>query len=48
VRREATQFRLMSKGYGAGSGNSIPDYMNIDGFKAMVDAVEAIRRDERS
>jgi len=47
VRREATQFRSMANGYGAGSGNSIPDYMNIDGFKAMVDAVQAIRRDER-
>lgn len=48
VRREAAEFRLMAKGYGAGSGNSIPEYMNIDGFKAMVDAVQAIRRDERS
>ena len=46
VRREATQFRSIAKGYGAGSGNSIPDYMNVDGFKAMVDAVQAIRMDE--
>lgn len=47
VRREAKQFRSMTKGYGAGSGNSIPDYMNIDGFKAMIDAVDSIRQEER-
>ena len=29
-----------------GSGNSIPDYMQIDGFEAMVDAVKEIRRRE--
>lgn len=47
VRREGTQFRSMAKGYGLGSGNSIPDYMNVDGFMAMVDAVRAIRLDEK-
>jgi uroporphyrinogen decarboxylase len=46
VRREATQFRSMTLGYGAGSGNSIPEYMSIEGFKGMVDAVKAIRIDE--
>jgi hypothetical protein len=48
VRREGTQFRAMAKGYGLGSGNSIPDYMQVDGFMAMVDAVKAIRKDEKS
>ena len=48
VRREGTQFRAMAKGYGLGSGNSIPDYMSVDGFMAMVDAVKAIRLDEKS
>ena len=48
VRREGTQFRAMAKGYGLGSGNSIPDYMNEDGFMAMIDAVKAIRQDEKS
>ena len=48
VRREGTQFRAMARGYGLGSGNSIPDYMNEDGFMALVDAVKAIRKDERS
>ena len=47
VRREGAQFRAMAKGYGLGSGNSIPDYMKVDGFMAMVDAVKAIRKDEK-
>lgn len=46
VRREAALFRSMTQGYGAGSGNSIPAYMSVDGFKGMVDAVKAIRTDE--
>jgi hypothetical protein len=46
VKREAPKFRSMTKGYGAGSGNSIPDYMSVDGFMGMVDAVYAIRREE--
>lgn len=48
VRREGTLFRTMAKGYGLGSGNSIPDYMEVDGFMAMIEAVQAIRKDERS
>jgi uroporphyrinogen-III decarboxylase len=46
VKREAAKFRSMTKGYSAGSGNSIPDYMSVDGFMGMVDAVKAIRREE--
>ena len=48
VRKEGTQFRALAKGYGIGSGNSIPDYMEVDGFMAMVDAVKAIRKDEKA
>ena len=47
VKREAALFRAMTKGYGAGSGNSIPDYMSVDGFQAMVDAVAEIRFNEK-
>lgn len=47
VRSEGTQFRAMAKGFGLGSGNSIPEYMEVDGFMAMVDAVKAIRTDEK-
>ena len=39
-------YRNMTRGYGLGSGNSIPDYMSIDGFMAMVDAVFEIRKRE--
>jgi hypothetical protein len=46
VLREGTQYRAVAKGYGLGSGNSIPDYMNIDGFQAMIDAVAVIRKNE--
>ena len=48
VRKEGTQFREMANGYGLGSGNSIPDYMKEDGFMAMVDAMKAIRKDEKA
>jgi len=48
VRREGTQFRSMANGYGLGSGNSIPEYAEVEGFMAMVDAVKAIRMDEKN
>lgn len=48
VRQEGSQFRAMAKGYGLGSGNSIPYYMKMDGFMAMVDAAKAIRQDDKA
>lgn len=48
VLKEGTLFRQKAKGYGLGSGNSIPDYMQIEGFYAMVDAVKEIRRRENN
>jgi thioredoxin-related protein len=33
-------------GYGVGSGNSIPGYVPVDGFMAMIEAVKEIRRRE--
>ena len=47
VLEEGARFRSMAKGYGLGSGNSIPDYMAVDGFMAMVDAVNRIRENEK-
>jgi hypothetical protein len=47
VLEEGVHFRAKANGYGLGSGNSIPDYMSIDGFKAMIDAVFEIRRREK-
>ncbi|MDR3093369.1 MAG: hypothetical protein LBU62_01840 [Bacteroidales bacterium] len=46
VLEEGTEFRARANGYGLGSGNSIPDYMNEDGFQAMIDAVFEIRKRE--
>ncbi|MDB4582042.1 hypothetical protein N9164_02710 [Draconibacterium sp.] len=37
-------FRNLTKGYGLGSGNSIPEYVPVEGFKAMIDAANEIRR----
>ena len=46
VLTEGAAFRTATQGYGLGSGNSIPDYMSIEGFNAMIDAVFEIRRRE--
>jgi uroporphyrinogen-III decarboxylase len=48
VLEKGTKFRSMTKGYGLGSGNSIPGYIPVKGFQAMVDAVKEIRRREKS
>lgn len=48
VVEDGTLFRSMAKGYGLGSGNSIPDYVPVDGFLAMVEGVKEIRRRENS
>lgn len=47
VLEEGTEFRAKARGYGLGSGNSIPEYASVEGFEAMVDAVKEIRRRER-
>ncbi len=46
VLEKGTEFRKMAKGYGIGSGNSIPGYVPPESFKAMVDAAGEIRRRE--
>ena len=46
VLEEGTRYRAIAKGYGLGSGNSIPEYASVEGFMAMVDAVKEIRRNE--
>jgi len=47
VLEKGTRYRNMTRGYGIGSGNSIPDYVPVESFRAMVDAVQKIRRDEQ-
>ncbi|MEN8194001.1 MAG: uroporphyrinogen decarboxylase family protein [Bacteroidota bacterium] len=47
VLEKGTKYRGMTKGYALGSGNSIPDYVSVEGFQAMIDAVKEIRRREQ-
>jgi len=41
-----SKYRQMAKGFALGSGNSIPDYVPVEGFLAMVRACQEIRRRE--
>ncbi|MDX1284811.1 MAG: uroporphyrinogen decarboxylase family protein [Draconibacterium sp.] len=43
---KGTKFRKICKGYGLGSGNSIPDYMPVESYLAMIAAVKEIRKKE--
>jgi uroporphyrinogen decarboxylase len=47
VLERGTAYRNKAKGYGIGSGNSIPDYIPVESFSAMIDAVAEIRRREK-
>lgn len=46
VLEQGTRFRQQSNGFGLGSGNSIPEYVPVDGFLAMIEAVKEIRKRE--
>jgi len=46
VLESGTRYRSISKGYALGSGNSIPDYVPGDSYRAMIDATMEIRRRE--
>jgi uroporphyrinogen decarboxylase len=43
VKERVTRYRDKAIGYAAGSGNSIPDYIPVGNYLAMVDAVNDIR-----
>jgi len=45
---QGSTYRRTANGYGLGSGNSIPEYIPVDGFLAMIDAANEIRRKERN
>jgi len=44
VLEDGTRFRAMAKGYGIGTGHSIPRYVPVDNFEAMLTAVREVRR----
>jgi uroporphyrinogen decarboxylase len=46
VLEKGTEYRRKARGYGLGSGNSIPGYVPVEGYEAMIDAVKEIRRRE--
>ena len=46
VLQDALRFRSTSNGWALGSGNSIAEYVPVEGFQAMIDAAGEIRRRE--
>jgi len=46
VLEQGTLFRRTANGYGLGSGNSIPEYIPVEGYMAMIEATIEIRRRE--
>ena len=47
VVRNGSRFREKAHGYALGSGNSIPDFVPIDNYRAMIRGAQEIRRRER-
>jgi len=44
---QGTKFRANANGYALGSGNSIPDYVPVENYLAMLKAAQTIRESER-
>ncbi len=47
VLERGQNFRKQANGYALGSGNSIPEYVPVEGYLAMVEAVQHIREKEK-
>ena len=47
VIEDGQRFRQSARGYALGSGNSIPDYVPVDGYMAMIEGVKIIRENEK-
>lgn len=43
VYEKGIRFRAAAQGYALGSGNSIPEYVPVEGYLAMIEAVQKIR-----
>ena len=43
VMEKGKKYRQTANGYGLGSGNSIAEYVPVEGFRAMIDAAKEIR-----
>jgi uroporphyrinogen decarboxylase len=46
VFEQGSRFRNTARGYALGSGNSIPDYVPVDGYLAMIEGAQKIREEE--
>jgi uroporphyrinogen decarboxylase len=46
VLKEGARFRAACRGYALGSGNSIPDYVPVENYRAMCRAAQTIREQE--
>jgi len=46
VLEQGRRFRATARGYALGSGNSIPDYVPVENYLAMVRAAQALRAEE--
>ena len=47
VVEQGTRYRSSTLGFALGAGNSIPDYVPIDGYLAMIEAAKHIREVEK-
>jgi len=45
VMESGSRFRSTTRGWGLGTGNSIPGYIPVDGFMGMIDAAKELRRE---
>jgi uroporphyrinogen decarboxylase len=48
VTEKGRRFRAAANGFALGSGNSIPDYVPVEGYLAMIEAARRIREEEES
>jgi uroporphyrinogen decarboxylase len=46
VYEKGRRFRTLARGYALGSGNSIPEYVPVEGYLAMIEAAQRIRSEE--
>jgi uroporphyrinogen decarboxylase len=47
VLEKGSTYRSRARGWGLGSGNSIPEYVPVEGYMGMIDAAKEIRRREK-
>ncbi len=48
VYEKGRQYRALARGYALGSGNSIPEFVPVEGYLAMIEAAQRIRAEEEA